>query len=189
MTTQNTLLTIGDYEARAKETMPKALFDRLFGDLDAHDWTTNTANVRAMDAVKLRPRVLVDVSDIDTSTEVLGQRISLPVMLAPTGHAPEGASRWRAGLRPGRGGADTIMGLSTASSYSIEEVAGVAENPLWFQLYFFPGSRAYRDTGAPRRKRGLHRHDADGGQPGRQLQGARVPLRLRAGSGANSQEL
>ena len=85
MTTQNALLTIGDYEARAKETMPKALFDRLFGDLDAPDWTTNTANVRAMDAVKLRPRVLVDVSERDMSTEVLGQRISLPVMLAPTG--------------------------------------------------------------------------------------------------------
>ena len=58
MTTQSSLLTIGDYEARAKETMPKALFDRLFGDMDAPDWTTNTANVRAMEAVKLRPRVL-----------------------------------------------------------------------------------------------------------------------------------
>ena len=137
MTTQNPLLTIGDYESRAKETMPRALFDRIFGDLDAHDWTTNTANVRAMEAVKLRPRVLVDVSNIDTSTEVLGQRISLPVMLAPTGthqraHPAGELASARAAAR-----ADTIMGLSTASSYSIEEVAEVAENPLWFQLYFF----------------------------------------------------
>ena len=137
MTTQNPLLTIGDYEARAKETMPKALFDRIFGDLDAHDWTTNTANVRAMEAVKLRPRVLVDVSNIDTSTEVLGQRISLPVMLAPTGTHQRAHPAGELASARAAAVSDTIMGLSTASSYSIEEVAEVADNPLWFQLYFF----------------------------------------------------
>ena len=41
MTTQPTLLTIGDYEARAKQTMPQALFDRLFGDLGAPDVNSN----------------------------------------------------------------------------------------------------------------------------------------------------
>ncbi len=137
MTTQNSMLTIGDYEARAKETMPKALFDRLFGDLDAPDWTTNTANVRAMEAVKLRPRVLVDVSRRDMSTEVLGQRISLPVMLAPTGTHQRAHPAGELASARAAAAADTIMGLSTASSYSIEEVAEVADNPLWFQLYFF----------------------------------------------------
>ena len=137
MTTQNPLLTIGDYESRAKETMPRALFDRIFGDLDAHDWTTNTANVRAMEAVKLRPRVLVDVSNIDTSTEVLGQRISLPVMLAPTGTHQRAHPAGELASARAAAASDTIMGLSTASSYSIEEVAEVADNPLWFQLYFF----------------------------------------------------
>ena len=100
MTTQSSLLTIGDYEARAKETMPKALFDRLFGEMDAPDWTTNTANVRAMEAVKLRPRVLVDVSERDMSTEVLGQHISMPVMLAPHRNPPARPSSRRAGLGP-----------------------------------------------------------------------------------------
>ena len=55
MTTQSSLLTIGDYEARAKQTMPRALFDRLFGDLGAPDWITNTSNVTAMSEVKLAP--------------------------------------------------------------------------------------------------------------------------------------
>ena len=137
MTTQNSLLTIGDYEARAKETMPKALFDRLFGDLDAPDWTSNTANVRAMEQVKLRPRVLVDVSERDMSTEVLGQRISMPVMLAPTGTHQRAHPAGELASARAAATADTIMGLSTASSYSIEEVAEVADNPLWFQLYFF----------------------------------------------------
>ena len=137
MVTPNTLLTINDYEARARETMPKALFDRLFGDLGAPDWTSNTANVRAMEAVKLRPRVLVDVSQRDLSTEVLGQRISLPVMLAPTGTHQRAHPAGELASARAAAAADTIMGLSTASSYSIEEVAQAADNPLWFQLYFF----------------------------------------------------
>ena len=137
MVTPNALLTINDYEARAKETMPKALFDRLFGDLGAPDWTSNTANVRAMEAVKLRPRVLVDVSQRDLSTEVLGQRISLPVMLAPTGTHQRAHPAGELASARAAAAADTIMGLSTASSYSIEEVAQAADNPLWFQLYFF----------------------------------------------------
>lgn len=137
MVTPNALLTINDYEARAKETMPKALFDRLFGDLGAPDWTSNTANVRAMEAVKLRPRVLVDVSQRDLSTEVLGQRISLPVMLAPTGTHQRAHPAGELAAARAAAAADTIMGLSTASSYSIEEVAQVAASPLWFQLYFF----------------------------------------------------
>lgn len=137
MVTPNALLTINDYEARARETMPKALFDRLFGDLGAPDWTSNTANVRAMEAVKLRPRVLVDVSQRDLSTEVLGQRISLPVMLAPTGTHQRAHPAGELAAARAAAAAGTIMGLSTASSYSIEEVAQVAESPLWFQLYFF----------------------------------------------------
>ena len=137
MVTPNALLTINDYEARAKETMPKALFDRLFGDLGAPDWTSNTANVLAMEAVKLRPRVLVDVSQRDLSTEVLGQRISLPVMLAPTGTHQRAHPAGELAAARAAAAAGTIMGLSTASSYSIEEVAQVAESPLWFQLYFF----------------------------------------------------
>ena len=137
MVTQNALLTINDYESRAKETMPKALFDRLFGELGAPDWTSNTANVLAMESVKLRPRVLVDVSRRDLSTEVLGQRISLPVMLAPTGTHQRAHPAGELASARAAAGAGTIMGLSTASSYSIEEVAQAAENPLWFQLYFF----------------------------------------------------
>ena len=137
MVTQNALLTINDYESRAKETMPKALFDRLFGELGAPDWTSNTANVLAMESVKLRPRVLVDVSRRDLSTEVLGQRISLPVMLAPTGTHQRAHPAGELASAHAAAAAGTIMGLSTASSYSIEEVAQAAENPLWFQLYFF----------------------------------------------------
>ena len=78
MTTQPTLLTIGDYEARAKQTMPRALFDRLFGDLGAPDWITNTSNVQAMSEVKLRPRILVDVTERDLTTTSWARRSACP---------------------------------------------------------------------------------------------------------------
>ena len=137
MTPQIPLLTVPDYEARTRQTMPTALFDRLFGTYGGPTMLSNTNNLKAMDGVKLRPRVLADVSQRDLSTEVLGNKISFPVMLAPTGtHQrahPEGelASTKAAGI------AGTILSLSTAASYSIEEVAEVATTPLWFQLYFF----------------------------------------------------
>ena len=79
------LLTIADYEARAKELMDRALFDRMFGSFGAPTWEGYTNNFAALAAIKLRPRVLVDVSHRDLSTEVLGQKISFPVMFAPTG--------------------------------------------------------------------------------------------------------
>ena len=91
----------------------------------------------AFDAIKLRPRVLVDVSHRDLSTAVLGQKISFPVMLAPTGTHQRAHPQGELASARAAGAAGTIMGLSTASSYSIEEVAEVATGPLWFQLYFF----------------------------------------------------
>ena len=77
MTTQMPLLTIPDYEARARETMPKALFDRLFGTYGAPIMTSNTNNLAAFEALKLRPRVLADVSHRNLSTEVLGWQPTL----------------------------------------------------------------------------------------------------------------
>ena len=139
MTTQIPLLTVPDYEARARETMPKALlhFDRLFGTYGAPTMTPNTNNLAAFEALKLRPRVLVDVSHRDLSTEVLGQKISFPVMLAPLGTHQLAHPEGELASARAAGAAGTIMGLSTGSSYSIEEVADVATGPLWFQLYFF----------------------------------------------------
>ncbi len=138
MTTQVPLLNIADYEARARETMPKALFARLFGERGAADWMTNTNNVAAFDRLTLRPRVLVDVSNRDLTTEVLGKKIDMPIMLAPAGTHQRAHPLGELASARAAGSKGTIMGLSTSSSYSIEEVADVATGPLWFQLYFFP---------------------------------------------------
>ena len=138
MVTSNPLLSIPDYEARAKETIPKSLFDHQFGAYGAHDWVTMTNNLAALAAIKLRPRVLRDVSHRSLSTEVLGQRISFPVMLAPAGTHQRAHPEGELASARAAGSVGTILALSTASSYSIEEVAEVATGPLWFQLYYFP---------------------------------------------------
>ena len=137
MTPQIQLLTVQDYEARARQTMPTALFDRLFGSYGGPTMLSNTNNLRAMDAVKLRPRVLADVSHRDLTTQVLGNEINFPVMLAPTGTHQRAHPEGELASTKAAGGAGTILSLSTAASYSIEEVAEVATGPLWFQLYFF----------------------------------------------------
>ena len=137
MTTSNPLLTVPDYEARARETVPEAVFNRMFGTYGAPDWVTNTNNVLAFHETRLRPRVLVDVSQRNLSTEVLGQKISFPVMLAAAGSHQRVHPQGELASARAAGAAGTILALSTVSSFSIEEVAEVATEPLWFQLYFF----------------------------------------------------
>ena len=137
MTTPVPLLTIPDYEARARQTMPNVLFDRLFGAFGGPTMFSNTNNLAALEAIKLRPRVLTDVSNRSLSTEVLGQKIDFPIMLAPTGTHQRAHPQGELASAKAAGASGTIMSLSTASSYSIEEVAEAATGPLWFQLYFF----------------------------------------------------
>ena len=131
------LVNIADYEARARETMPRLLFDPIFGTLDDPNFSTNTNNIKGFDALALRPRVLVDVSHRSISTEVLGQQISFPVMLAPAGSHQRANPDGELASARAAGAVGTIMALSTTSSYSMEEVAAAATGPLWFQLYVF----------------------------------------------------
>lgn len=135
------LITVDDYERRAREILPAPMWNALFGDLGAAGWATNTNNVEAFDRIRLRPRVLVDVTERRLATTALGTKISLPVITAPSGlhqryHAEGELATARATARCG-----TIMGFSTGASYSFEEVAAVADGPVWFQLYFMRDRR------------------------------------------------
>ena len=130
------LLNISDYEAKAREILPKALFDRMFGTYGAPDWVSNTNNVAAFNAIKFRPRVLSGASRRDLSTQVLGQDLSFPVMIAPADHHTRAHPDGELASARAAGASGNIMAIATRSGYSIEEVAEVATGPLWFQLYF-----------------------------------------------------
>jgi L-lactate dehydrogenase (cytochrome) len=111
-------------------------FDFIDGGADGE--STMRANEAAFDAVKLRPRTLVDVSTRDSSTTILGDRYEVPIVIAPTGMSRIAA---KAGDIAGARAAAAAGGgftLSTMSSHSIEEVAAaVPDAPLWFQLYIW----------------------------------------------------
>jgi 4-hydroxymandelate oxidase len=129
------LRTVNDYRERARTSLPDRLFDRMFGTADDRIGRTDAANRAAFAAVHLRPRVLVDVSRRSLATSVLGQRIELPVLLAPVGDAARvhpDAELATVGAA-GSAGVVTILGL--ASTYSVDEVVAAARRPVWFQLY------------------------------------------------------
>jgi len=123
-----------EYEPLAREKLSESAYGFIAG--AAEDEVSLRENRAAFQRLRLRPRVLVDVSKIDPSTTVLGQRIEFPVLLAPVAvqrlaHPDGELASARAAAAAG-----TIMALSTSASCSIEEVAAAAEGPRWFQLYF-----------------------------------------------------
>lgn len=127
--------SIADLRQRAKRRLPQAVFD--FFDGGAEDEGTLRDNTAAFDRVRLLPKVLVDVSVIDTSIALLGAPASLPIAIAPTGGVGFGwpggdVAIARAAVRNG-----IPYSLSTSATASIETVAEAAPGRLWFQAYIF----------------------------------------------------
>jgi len=126
-------VNVGDMQELARRRVPRVVYDYIEGAAD--DETTARANSAAFDRWVLIPRVLVDVSIRNLEVELFGQRLGLPLLLAPTGMAgfasPAGeVAAARAAERFG-----IRLVVSTASAYSLEEVAAATSQPHWFQLY------------------------------------------------------
>ena len=125
--------SIEDLRRAARRRLPRAVFD--FFDGGAEDELTLRDNEAAYKRVRLVPRVLTDVSAIDTSTTLLGQRAELPLAIAPTGAVGFG---WRGGdvaIARAAVAAGIPYTLSSAATASIEQVARAAPGRLWFQAY------------------------------------------------------
>jgi L-lactate dehydrogenase (cytochrome) len=122
-----------DYRELARRRLPRQLFDYIDG--GAYEESTMRANQADLERLLLRQVVMRDVSTRDPAVEVLGQRLQLPVMLAPVGLA--GMFARRAEVQAAR--AAEAVGVpfveSTLSICSIEEVAQATSTPPWFQLY------------------------------------------------------
>ena len=131
-----------ELEALAGDALDPGVFDYISGGSD--DEISIRRNREDFDRLVLRPRVLVDVSNVSVATTVLGTPISMPVLMAPAaGHklcCPDGElSTARAAAA-----AETVIILSTVSTTSMEEVAAETSGPKWFQLY------VYKDRGVTR---------------------------------------
>jgi isopentenyl diphosphate isomerase/L-lactate dehydrogenase-like FMN-dependent dehydrogenase len=133
MATSPPAINIDDLRRLARRRLPRAVFD--FADGGAEDERTLRANRLDFSKLVFQPKVLVDVSQRDQSSTILGQPVRSPLILAPTGLAgmlwPRGEiAAARAAAKRG-----VIYTLSTHAACSIEEVAASTSGPLWFQLY------------------------------------------------------
>jgi len=133
MTDLSQAVSIEDLRVLTKRRIPRAIFD--FFDGGAEDEVTLRENRAAFERIRLRPRVLVNVANVDTKIDLLGKPSTLPLAIAPTG-----------GISAGRPGAELMLAraakaagvpftLATPSAFTFERVAEEVGGRLWMQLY------------------------------------------------------
>ncbi|QOC22444.1 L-lactate dehydrogenase [Wenzhouxiangella sp. AB-CW3] len=125
--------TFEDFRSRARKRLPRFLYDYYAGG-SGREWTL-TANAADWDHVKLRQSVLVDVDSIDTATTVAGEDLQMPLALAPIGLGGMSARRGELQALAESEAAGVPFTLSTVGICGLEELAGAASRPFWFQLY------------------------------------------------------
>ena len=124
---------VEDLRQLAQKRVPKAFYD--YADSGAYTESTYRSNSSDLAAIKLRQRVAINVEQRSTRTTLLGQEVSMPVIIAPTGLA---GMQWANGEILGALAAEKFgipFTLSTMSICSIEDVAAATRAPFWFQLY------------------------------------------------------
>ena len=125
--------SIGDYREAARRRLPHFLFEYFDGGSYAE--RTLRANIEDLQDVALRQRVLTDVSAIDLSTTLFGQKLAMPVALGPIGLAGMAARRGEVQAARAAAARGVPFTLSTVSACSLAEVARGCPTPFWFQLY------------------------------------------------------
>jgi 4-hydroxymandelate oxidase len=130
---QSVLASLNDYELAAKAKMSVPAWEYING--GSADEITLRRNREALNELRLKPRVLVDVTRIDTSCTVLGYKLPHPILLAPASSHRLAHPDAEMATARGAGEAKAIMVVSTFSNVSIEDICKSASGPIWFQLY------------------------------------------------------
>jgi len=136
-------VNVDEVEALAKKRLRPAYYDYYAG--GAGDECTLARNRGGFGHYALLHRVLVNVERVDTATQVLGTQVSMPILVAPTAYHRLADDEGETATARGTGAAGTLMVASTLATRTLEEIAGAATGPLWFQLY------VYRDRGITER--------------------------------------
>jgi len=123
---------VADFREGARRRLPKLLFDYVDGGSYAE--ATLRRNIADLEALALRQRVMVDVSNRSTAVELFGQKLSMPVVLSPIGMAGMLARRGEVQAARAAQAAGVPFTLSTVGICDMDEVAK-AVTPPWFQLY------------------------------------------------------
>jgi 4-hydroxymandelate oxidase len=128
------LLTASDYQQAARDVVRPEVWDFIEGGAEAE--RTLAANLRAFDRVRLRPRVLTDVSSVDTGVSLFGTRYTTPLGVAPISYHrlvhPEG----EVATARGAGAAGALFVTGMFASRTLEDIAAATSCGLWLQLYW-----------------------------------------------------
>ncbi len=131
---------VADFERLAESRLEPGAFGYYAG--GAGDERVLTGNVAAWERLYLRPRVLVDVSEVTTATTVLGTPVSMPLLVAPVALQKLAHPDGEPGMARAAAAVGTLMCLSTMATATPAEVAAAAPDaPRWFQLYVFRDRR------------------------------------------------
>ncbi|HEY0180875.1 MAG TPA: alpha-hydroxy acid oxidase, partial [Dokdonella sp.] len=130
---RKTITNVMDLRALARRRVPRAFFE--YGDRGSYDEITLRDNRAALEAIRLRQRVMIDVDRRSLATTIVGQPVSMPLALAPTGLT--GLTRGSGEILAARAAAAAGIPfcLSTMSICSIEQVRAAVPAPFWFQIY------------------------------------------------------
>ncbi len=127
-------VNLGDFELLARERMTAMAWEYISG--GAGDEITLRWNRDAYDRIKLKPRVLVDVSKLDTRVNLFGRELPFPILLAPAAY--QKLVHTEGELATAKGAGAATMVVSTMASVSVEDIAAATKQPPWFQLYVQP---------------------------------------------------
>jgi L-lactate dehydrogenase (cytochrome) len=134
---------VNDYRELARRRLPRFLFEYIDGGSYAE--TTLARNIWDLQQIALRQRVLRNVQQIDISPTLFGQKLAMPVLLAPVGIAGLNARRGEVQAAAAAMHTGVPFCLSTVSACSIEEVRAGTSGNFWFQLYMMRDRAFMRD--------------------------------------------
>ena len=129
------LLNVSDYARAARAKLPSDVFDYYEG--GALDETTLRENIAGWERLKLYYRVLAGVGARNLTTTVLGQPVSMPILVAPTAFHKLACDQGEIATARAAAAAGTLFILSSLSNTAMESVFAQAASPRWFQLYIY----------------------------------------------------
>lgn len=127
------LINLFDVEKRAVERMTPMAYEYVAS--GAADEFTLRWNRQALDSIKLNARVLVDVRELDTRVSLFGMDLAYPILIAPTAYHKITHPEGEIATARGAGAASAVYIVSSFTNTLLSEIARVATQPLWFQLY------------------------------------------------------
>lgn len=137
------VVNLHDFEPLARKRVTRMAYDYVAG--GGADEITLRRNRDQFDRILLKPRVLVDVRKLDTRTEIFGQPLEHPVLLAPTAYHKLMHREGELATARGAGATQTTMCVSSFATTAIEKIAATKATRLWFQLYVQPDKSFTKD--------------------------------------------